>query len=201
MQWTSPCCQWNTLFCFKVNSFGLDAGRLFIYFDAWSIQGIVSTAVGRCLCCRKLWCLGNSVPPCSPHIAQGWGVWSPSCCASGWPAQLWRWSVSFAGFLVNACWSLSITHPVWDQRSLPHLSWGARPSVLDAFPCKGSSNRSKGLGNISPIPSDSCLLGFRARLVVMQVRAAPGPLVMKEELPEVLWGDCHQACKCCFHSS
>lgn len=66
---------------------------------------------------------------------------------------------------------------------LPHLFWGARPSVLDAFPCKGPSNHSEGLENIPPILSESCLLGFRASLVVTQVRAAPVPLGLWEENP------------------
>lgn len=122
-QRTPPCFQWNAVLCFKVSSFGLDAGRLFFSFDAWSILGIVNTAVGRCLCCRMLWCLGTSVPPCpasllSTHSLGLWCLESFLLCfrqPAGLAAQLWRGTLSFAGFPVNACWSLSVTHPVWDQ--------------------------------------------------------------------------------------
>lgn len=66
-----------------------------------------------------------ALPPCTSRIAWGCGGLSPPCCASGsqmgWLAHLWKWALSFAEFLANACWSLSITHPVRDQQFPPRL--------------------------------------------------------------------------------
>lgn len=140
MQWTSPCCQWSTVICSRLARLPWMVGDCLFPLILWSPLGIVRSC-GLWPVLPELGCLRPSGSPCSPHPAPGWGVWSPSCWApgsqQGRPEQLWRWSLSFAGFPANACWSLSITHPIWDQRFLPHLSWGARPSVLDAFPCKG----------------------------------------------------------------
>lgn len=81
VQWTSPCCQWSTVICSRFAPLAWVEGDYLFPLILWSTLGTVNTAVGCGPCCRSyVWGPQGvpALPPRSPHIAPGCGVWSPS---------------------------------------------------------------------------------------------------------------------------